>query len=56
MFLLFIIFLCCYGYSYGVLTAIHLDLRCIQTRVSDPCLSVIGPQCPVHFTSVTAQV
>ncbi len=47
-------FLCCYGYSCGVLSAIHLDLGCTHTRGSDPCLSTIDPQSPVHFTSVTA--
>ncbi len=47
-------FLCCYGYSCGVLSAIHLDLWCTHTRRSDPCLSTIDPQSPVHFTSVTA--
>ncbi len=46
-------FLCCYGYSCGVLSAIHLDLGLTHTRASDPCLSTIGPQSPVHFTSVT---
>ncbi len=47
-------FLCCYGYSCGVLSAIHLDLGCNHTRGSDPCLSTIDPQSPVYFTSVTA--
>ncbi len=46
--------LCCYGYSCGVLSAIHWDLGCIHTRGSDPCLSTIDPHSPVHFTSVTA--
>ncbi len=32
-------FLCCYGYSCGVLSSIHLDLGCTHTRGSDPCLS-----------------
>ncbi len=47
-------FLCCYCYSCGVLSAIHLDLGCTHTRGSDPCLSMIDPQSSVHFTSVTA--
>ncbi len=47
VFLSFIIFLCRYGYSCGVLSAIHLDLGCTHTRGSDPCLSATDPQSPV---------
>ncbi len=47
-------FLCHYGYSCGVPSAIHLDLVCTRTRGSDLCLSTIDTQSPVHFTSVTA--
>ncbi len=46
-------FLCCYGFSCGVLS-IHLDLGGTHTRGSDPCSSAIDPKSPVHFTSVTA--
>ncbi len=46
-------FLCCYGYSCGVLFANHLDLGCTHPRGFDPCLSTIDPQSPVDFTSVT---
>ncbi len=48
------LFLCCYGYSCGVLFSIHFDLGCTHTRGSDPCLSTIDSQRPVHFTSVPA--
>ncbi len=34
--------------------SIHLDLGYTHTSGSDPCLSAIDPQSPVHFTSVTA--
>ncbi len=47
-------FLCCYGFSCHVLSAIRLDLGCTHTRRFDPCLSAIDPQSPVHFTSVSA--
>ncbi len=44
--------LCCYAYSCGVLSSIHLDLGCTHIRGSEPCLNMIDPQSPVHFTSV----
>ncbi len=43
------IYFCCYGFSCGVLSAIHLDLGCTHMRPSDPCLSTIGPK--VQFFS-----